>query len=303
MTVWTAERERETALEQGPTSTSASAAPHRRRRPLPGRVLKEGLLVVVAIWTLGPIVLVLSAALKSEGQLYGAPLAVPHPFLFGNFPAAFTQAHMASFIMNSVAVTLPTVVISLVTAALAGFSFASYRFRGQGVIFASFLIGMVVPPISVAIPLFFTTKTLGMLDSLPAVILAETAQALPLAVLIMRSAFMDIPGEIAEAARVDGAGEARLLVRVVLPLAKPALSAVAVLTFLACWNDFLIPLVLLNSESKFTLPLGLNYLTGQYMENWPLIAAATLITAVPGIVIYLVFQRRFVRGIVQGALK
>jgi ABC-type glycerol-3-phosphate transport system permease component len=119
----------------------------------------------------------------------------------------------------------------------------------------------------------------------------------------MRSAFLDRPREIGEAARVDGANERALLLRVMLPLAKPALSAVAVLTFLACWNDFLIPLILLNNASEFTLPLGLNYLTGQYMENWPLIAAATLITAAPGVVVYLVFQRRFVRGIVQGALK
>lgn len=274
-----------------------------RRRRLASRTTSEVLLVLVAVWTLGPILLVLSAALKSEGQLYGAPVAIPHPFLFGNFPSAYSQAHMSEFILNSVAVTLPTVLVVVICASMAGYSFAAYRYTGQNLLFALFLVGMVVPPISIAIPLFFTTRTLGMLNSLPAVALAEVAQALPLALLIMRSAFMDIPREIGEAARVDGASEASVLVRVMLPLAKPALSAIAVLSFLACWNDFLIPLILLNSQGKFTLPLGLNYLTGQYMENWPLIAAATLITAAPGVLVYLIFQRRFVRGIVQGALK
>jgi ABC-type glycerol-3-phosphate transport system permease component len=151
--------------------------------------------------------------------------------------------------------------------------------------------------------MFYLMQDLDLIDTRVGLVLAESAQALPIAVFIMRAAFLDTPRELRESALVDGAGEFRAFWHVMVPIARSGLAAAAVLTFLSAWNDFLLPLVFINTEGLRTLPLGLSYLQGRYVTDVPLLAAATLLTALPSMLIYILLQRQFANGVVQGALK
>ena len=259
-----------------------------------------GLAAIVAI---GPLVLLMSTALKTNAELSVNPLGVPRDWKFSNLLEAFTTARMSEFLVNSLVVVCPTVLLVLVLASSAGYALATFDFPGATLVMALCLVGVVIPVISVVVPMFYLMQDLDLIDTRVGLVLAESAQALPIAVFIMRAAFLDMPRELRESALVDGAGEYRAFWHVMMPIARSGLAASAVLTFLSAWNDFLLPLVFINTESLRTLPLGLSYLQGRYVTDIPLLAAATLLTAVPSILIYILLQRQFANGVVQGALK
>jgi ABC-type glycerol-3-phosphate transport system permease component len=261
------------------------------------------LLVFVAAVSIAPIALVWLTSLKSSAELSVNPLGVPQHWLFSNFSAAWSTAHLGQYTANSVIVAVPSVLITVAAAGAAGYALALFPFWGRGLLIALFLFGLSVPNISIVASLFYTERSLALVNTRPGLIMAEIAQALPLAVLIMRATFRDLPRELREAALVDGGTEFTVLARVYMPLARPALVAVGVLTFLTVWNDYLYPLVLINSDALRTIPLGLAYLNSTYVENVVLVAAATALGALPSIVIYVILQRQFIRGVTDGALK
>jgi raffinose/stachyose/melibiose transport system permease protein len=263
----------------------------------------HALLVFVGAISIAPIALICLTSLKSSAEISVNPLGIPHHWLFSNFSAAWTTAHLGQYTVNSVIITVPSVLITLAAAGAAGYALALFPFRGRGLLITLFLFGLSIPNISIVASLFYTERSLGLVNTRPGLILAEVAQALPLAVLIMRSTFRDLPGELREAALVDGGNEITVLARIYLPLARPAFVAVGVLTFLTVWNDYLYPLVLINSDALRTIPLGLAYLNSTYVENVVLVAAATALGALPSIVIYVILQRQFIRGVTEGALK
>lgn len=269
----------------------------------PSHIARHSMLTLVAVIAIGPLILLTLTALKTNAELAVNPLGLPRHWMFSNFVGAFTSAHMADFVLNSVVVVLPTLAIVLALASAAGYALAAFDFPGKGVMLALCLVGLVIPAISLVVPIFYLLQDVGLVDSHFGLVAAEAAQALPLAIFVMRAAFLDLPDELREAALVDGAGELRAFRSISLPLVASGLAAAAVLTFLSAWNDFLLPLVLINTESLRTLPLGLSYLQGRYVTDVPLLAAATLITAVPSIIIYVVLQKQFIRGVVQGAVK
>lgn len=261
------------------------------------------LLVLVAVISLGPLVVLAATALKTNAELAVNPLGPPRQWVFSNFVEAYVSARMGSFLLNSIAVVVPTLLIVLVVASAAGYAIARFEFPGKRILLLVSLVGLVIPIISIVVPVYYLMQDLRLSDSLVGLILADSAQALPIAIFVMRATFLDLPGELREAALVDGASEVRAFRSVMLPMARGGLAATAVLTFLATWNDFLLPLVLINTESLRTLPLGLSYLQGRYITDLPLLAAATLLTAVPSIVVYILLQRQFTNGVIQGAIK
>jgi ABC-type glycerol-3-phosphate transport system permease component len=261
------------------------------------------LLVAVAIVAIGPLITLALAALKSNGELAVNPLGLPRQWLFSNFADAFVNAHMSDFLWNSVGVVVPTLVIVLSFASMAGYALATFEFPGKQLMLLICLVGLVIPIISIVVPMFYLLQAVDLVDSRVGLIMCESAQALPIAIFVMRAAFMDLPRDMREAALLDGANEFQTFVSVMLPLVTSGLASAAVLTFLSTWNDFLLPLVLISSKQLLTLPLGLSYLQGRYVTDVPLLAAATLITAVPSITIYLLLQKQFALGVVQGAFK
>ncbi|WP_188437991.1 carbohydrate ABC transporter permease [Microbacterium murale] len=257
----------------------------------------------MAFVSLAPIAVILSIALKSNTELATNPLGFPHDWLFSNFLDAWSEAGIGRYILNSIIVSVPTLLIVVLASSLAGYAFALIRFRGREVIFTLFLVGLMLPAVSIVTALSFIEQSLGLYNTLPGLVLAESAMCLPLAVFIMRAAFKDLPGELREAVFIDGGTEITAFFRVMLPLARPAVSATIVLTFLTVWNDYLIPLVLINTESLRTVPLGLAFLKTAFTSDTVLVAASTVLAAIPSILIYVLLQRQFIQGIAQGSIK
>ncbi|MGX9347259.1 carbohydrate ABC transporter permease [Microbacterium sp. KNMS] len=268
-----------------------------------GRVGLQVILVLVAFVSLAPVAVIVSIALKSNTELATNPLGLPNDWLFSNFVDAWNEAGIGRYILNSIVVAVPTLVIVVAASSLAGYAFALMRFRGREAIFLVFLIGLMLPAVSIVTALSFIEQSLGLYNTLPGLVLAESAICLPLAVFIMRAAFKDLPGELREAVFIDGGSETTAFLRVMFPLARPAVSATVVLTFLTVWNDYLIPLVLINTEQLRTVPLGLAFLKTAFTSNTVLVAASTVLAAIPSIIIYVLLQRQFIQGIAQGSIK
>jgi ABC-type glycerol-3-phosphate transport system permease component len=264
--------------------------------------LQVALLIMVFV-SVAPIAVILSISLKTNTELATNPLGLPKQWLFSNFSDAWNEAGIGRYILNSILVAVPTLIIVVIVASLAGYAFAMMRFRGREVLFTVFLIGLMLPAVSIVIALSFVQQNLGLYDTLPGLILAEAAMCIPLAVFIMRAAFRDLPHELREAVFIDGGSELTAFLRVMFPLARPAVSATVVLTFLTVWNDYLIPLVLINTESLRTVPLGLAFLKTSFTSDIVLIAASTALAALPSILIYVLLQRQFIQGIAQGSIK
>ncbi|MCC6496486.1 MAG: carbohydrate ABC transporter permease [Propionibacteriaceae bacterium] len=273
------------------------------RARVAGRAVLHAVLVGFAFVSIAPIAVIVSIALKTNTELATNPLGPPEHWLFANFAEAWAEAGIGRYILNSVIVVVPTLVLVIVVASLAGYAFALLRFPGREVLFAVFLVGLTLPAVSIVIALSFIQQGMGLFNTLPGLILAEAALCIPLAVFLMRAAFRDLPGELREAVLVDGGTEVTSLVRVMFPLARPAVSAVTVLTFLTVWNDYLLPLVLINTESLRTIPLGLAFLKTAFTADVVLIAASTTLAAIPSILIYVLLQRQFISGITQGSIK
>lgn len=271
-------------------------------RPIARTLLYVFLLLMAAV-SAAPVLIVLITSLKSNAELTANPLGLPQSWQFSNFAEAWQQAHIGQFAMNSILVTVPTLVLVLICSSLAGYAFACLSFPGKTVLFIILLVGLMIPAVSVVTSLSFIEQSLGLFDTLLGLALAETALCMPLAVFIARTGFQDLPPAMREAALVDGGNEFTVYFRVMLPLARPALSAVGVFTFLSTWNDYLLPLVLINTGSKRTIPLGLAFLQSSYTSNVVLIAAATILSALPSVLIYILLQRQFIDGVAQGSVK
>jgi raffinose/stachyose/melibiose transport system permease protein len=270
---------------------------------LRAKLLTDLGLAVLSLSVLFPFYLVLVTALKSDNRVLQNPLGLPDTWNWGVFHDAWQQGHFGSYFMNSVYVAVPVVVAVLAGSLMTAYAFATMRFRGRGILFAILIAGLTIPLEIIVTPLFYEMLHLGLLDSLWALILPQIAINLPFGVLLMRAFIGDLPRDLLDAGRMDGCGQFRLLTRVVLPLSRPALLSLLVFTFMWTWNQFLLPLIMVQSDSARTLPIGLRYFQGRYSSDLPLMMAGVTITFIPIMIVYLVFQRQIIRGITTGAGK
>ena len=266
------------------------------------RIAISAFLVLSAFVALAPIVWIVGLALRTGADEYSRSV-VPKALRPENFSDAWTAFGLGPLFLNSIIVTGASVVVAITLSVLAAYGFARLRFRGSEALFLLILLGLMIPPAALIIPLFVEIRTLGLYDTHVGLALVYVAFGLPLSILILRSFFAGIPRELLEAARLDGAGEARILRSVVVPLAKAPIATVAILLFLFCWNDFFLALVLLRDAGTYTLPVGIAQFIGQYSTPYELVAAAVLIAAVPVFILYLVLHRQFEQGVAEGAVK
>lgn len=250
-----------------------------------------------------PLAAVLLNSLKTQSEFYLSPWSLPTVPQIANYAQAWTQAHIPQFMLNSLIVAGSTTVLTLATASLAGFAFARFRFRAQRVLFGAFVLLMIVPAPASILPLYVIVYDLHLTDTYFSLILPYAAGSLPLGVYLMRSTFLSIPSELIDAARADGCSNLGALVRVVLPLSGPGLATVGILTFVNAWNEFFLALIFIHNQSLMTLPLGLQTFIYQYHVEWPLYFAGLTTAIMPLIVVYLIFQRQFVRGLTAGAVR
>ena len=259
--------------------------------------------IVLTLAVLYPLVWMLSSSLKTQTQIYQGPMKIiPDSFHFDNYNRALIAGNFKSNLINSLVVTVPSVFLVVLISSFAAYAFARLRFRGRTILFYMMLIAVMVPPQAIVIPLFQIMVKLNLLDNYLGLMLIYMSWA-PVAILILTTFFRGIPGEIFEAAEVDGAGIMRTFYRVALPLSGPALATVAIFYFVWIFNDFLYPLVMLPDPAKATIPLGLLAFQGQYHTDWPTQNAALAMAMVVPLVLYMFFQGKFVRGLTAGAIK
>jgi multiple sugar transport system permease protein len=239
--------------------------------------------------------------------LHFPPVLIPHVLRFANYSDAFNSAPFGRFFINSAVVTVLTVLFNLVFCSLAGYAFARFRFLGRGALFVVILATLMVPFQVTMIPQFLITKWLGVhvlaavgINHIGALILPNAATAF--GIFFLRQFFRTLPLEYEESARVDGASRLKVLIRIVLPLATPALATLAALTFLDSWNNFLWPLIVVTSTNQMTLPLGLATFQGAHSTEWTLLMAANVMSLVPVLAIFFLAQRHFIRSVASTGL-
>lgn len=267
------------------------------------RLILYLLLLLIGILLLAPFAWLLSTALKSESaDLFAYPPQwIPRPVVWSNFVKAWNILPFARYIFNTFFIAITTVLLNLFFCSLTGFALARMRFPGRQTILYAVLATAMIPFQVLLIPLFIVTLKLGLVDSYAGVILPVAVNAF--GIFLLRQAFSTIPSELEDAARIDGCGDFAIYARIMMPLIKPALATQAAFVFVAQWNDFLWPLVVLKSRELYTLQLGLASLQGVFGVNWRYISAASVIALVPTVLFFLFTQRFFVQGISAGAVK
>jgi raffinose/stachyose/melibiose transport system permease protein len=285
------------SLSQTSTATSSSA-----RRPRAWWLVYVPLLVLF-VFAVAPLLLAWFTAFKTDQQQLTNPYGLPLPPTLDNLREAWTVGRFRVYFKNSVIISIADVIGMVIISSLAGYAFARLRFPGQKLLLYTLLIGLTIPVAAIIIPLYLTMRDFRLLNTYGSVIVADIALAAPIFVFIMRAFFKDLPGELDDAARVDGANEFQIFWQVMLPLARPGLMTVALLEFLWSWNDLLLPLVFLVSDELRTLPVGMLFFQGRFTIDYGLMTAGVLIISLPVTILFLVFQRDFVRGLASGALK
>ena len=260
-------------------------------------------LAPLAFVMLLPLVWMLVTSLETPAQTFHFPPVLwPSKWQFVNYGTVLSQSSFARWFWNTLVVTTTVVLSNLVLCSLAAYAFARIRFLGRGVIYFILLATLMVPLQVVLIPTFLIVKDMGLIDHLGALIVPNLANVF--GIFMLTQFFRTLPIELEEAARIDGASRLSILVRIVLPLSLPALATLAVIQFLWTWNDFLWPLVtILTNANAFTIQLGLATFQGQHQVEWHLVAAANIMSMVPLLILFLLAQRFFVRGIATQGIK
>ncbi|MDO7882704.1 carbohydrate ABC transporter permease [Salinibacterium soli] len=256
-----------------------------------------------SILYLGPLGWMISTALKTPDQIYDLPIRwIPDPVDWGNFVELFTEVPFAQYIGNTVVLTALGVLGSITGSSLAAYGFARFRFRGRNALFVVMLSTMMIPVWVTIVPSYVFFGEIGWLDTyLP--ILVPAFFATPFNTFLLRQFFLSIPQELDEAARIDGAGSVRIFFQIILPLSVPALMMVGLFSFLFFWNDYLGPLIYLQSQELYPLSLGVANFVGTYNQNYPLMMMAAMVSMLPCIALFAIAQKWFMQGIVISGVK
>jgi raffinose/stachyose/melibiose transport system permease protein len=266
-------------------------------------IAKYVTLIFFALLALYPILSMWMTALRPAREVQRNPFGFPSSLYFENITEAWVKGRFGDYLVNSVIITVPTVIGVVVLSCLAGYGISRFKFPGRNLMFYTMLLGLTVPFQSVMIPLYYQLLSMGLLGTYLSVILPGIAFGLPFGVFLMQAFFEDLPHELSDAGRVDGCSEFRIFKDIMLPLAKPAVSTLIVFQFMTTWNNFLMPLLFLSDESMRPVPLGIMFFQGAYTRDIGLIAAGVALATIPVIIVYLVFQRQFVKGLTAGAVK
>lgn len=286
-----------------PSAAERGGAVRRRPRRTGAKVATYVVLIVGAIVMIVPLLWTLSTSLKDQSQVFTYPIQwIPKPFKWSNYADAFATAPIGTYLVNTVILTAIGVAGSLIGSSIAGYGFARFRFRGRQAMFAIMLATMMVPMWTVIIPMYLMFQRIGWLDTyLPIVVPAFFA--IPFNTFLMRQFFLTIPYEIDEAARVDGASQWRIFTRIIIPIARPALMIVAIYSFFYYWNEFLLPLLYLQTDKFFPISVGVANFASAQQQNYPLMMAIATVALAPPIIVFFIFQRWFIQGVVVTGIK
>ncbi|MDF2748343.1 MAG: thiamine transporter ATP-binding protein, partial [Propionibacteriaceae bacterium] len=258
-------------------------------------------LVLIALM-LGPVLYIITGGFRTNSQITSNPAALPNPWVFANYTEVLTSSTFWRQVGNSTISALATTIAVVVLGVMASYVLARYQFRGRGAMYALFAAGLMFP-ITVAItPLYILVKNLGLVNTLPGIILPQIAFALPTTIIILVPFLQAIPKELEEAASIDRCSRLGFFWRMVLPLSVPGVITTGILAFIGAWNSYLLPLFILNDQDTFTLPLGVQAFASQYSVDTAKVLAFTSLSMIPALVFFSLFERRIVGGL-TGAVK
>lgn len=267
-------------------------------------VIIFGILCVGAVLAMLPMLYMTSTAFKANAYTPEfPPRFIPEEPTLENFTTAFESRNFEQAFLNSLVVAVTTTITTTILGAMMAYAFARFEFAGKNLLFYTMLVMMMVPAMMFIIPQFMVARSLGLLNSLPGLILVYTAGPLAFNTFLLRGFFESLPRELEESALIDGANHFVIFTRIIMPLSGPALSTVAVFSFLGAWDEYIWALTTLTDADKRTLPVAIANFRGQHATDWGLIFAASLVAVVPTVLIFVFFQRYFVQGITAGALK
>lgn len=266
-------------------------------------VARYAALILVAAVVIVPLAITVLGGFKSNPDLQNRPGGIPRPFIVSNYTDILVTWSFWQKTINSVIVMLLTTIIVVSISSGAAFVFSRVRFRGREALFNFFVLGLLFPLPVAILPLYLLLRSLNLVDSLWGVILPQVAFSLPFNILLLRSFFSAVPQDLEDAAYVDGATPIEFLLRILLPLVRPALAAVAVIAMVGSWNNFFLPLVVLNSERLYTLPLGVQQFQGEFMTDWARVLAYVTLAMLPAIAFYLAAERQLIAGLTAGSVK
>jgi raffinose/stachyose/melibiose transport system permease protein len=269
------------------------------------RAAVHAALILYTLLAVSPIVLIVINSFKTKNAIFGSPLGLPNPgtFTLFGYVSVLAKSNFALFFANSLIVTLASLFFVLILGAMAAWALTEYRFRGATTVALYMAIGIMVPIRLGTVSILRIIVALNLANTLPALVLVYTAMGLPLAIFILGEFIQQIPREMRDAARIDGASEYRIFLSVILPLMRPAVATVAVFTMVPIWNDLWFPLILAPGANTQTVTLGVQQFIGQYVTDWNAVIAGLSLALAPILVLYVIFSRSLVRGITAGAVK
>lgn len=250
-----------------------------------------------------PTLFLINSSFRKSGQILSKPLAISSSLDMSNFVTVFQNGNFKSYVINSLLVTLFSEMIIITFGLLAGYALAKYRFKLNKLIYLVFLSGLLIPAKLALVPLFIQLKNMNLLDSRIGLILVYSAGALPAAVFIFTSFIKALPTDLDNAARIDGASEIQIFMKIMIPLIMPVTSIVGIYTAIPIWNDFLLPLVFIRDSSKMTIMQGLSVFFGEHANDWGALFAGLAVAALPLLFLYIVLSKQFIRGLTNGAIK
>jgi multiple sugar transport system permease protein len=284
-------------------SAGRSTAQHAARRKKIHSISAHAVLIILSLAFITPFLWLVSTSLKIDTQIFAfPPVWIPQPVTFEQYVKGLNYIPFLLYLRNTAIYCTLSVLGAIISSSLVAYSLARIRWPGRGTLFAIIIATLMVPAQVTLIPLFLVFKTLGWLDSLAPLIVPHFFLQ-PFSIFLLRQFFLTIPHELSEAARIDGAGEFQIYRSVIMPLATPVLATVGLFTFLATWNDYLGPLIYLNSPEKYTLSLGLAQFRGEHGVEWGALMAVSTVMIVPVLIAFFFTQRTFIQGITMTGIK
>lgn len=272
------------------------------KRVTPGKVLLSIFSFLLAVVFLTPVIWSLAVSFKTEGTpIHNAFGWFAPPYTFANYPQVLLNSKVPMWLFNSMFVAALSTALVLMISSMAAYPIAKMKFPGKGFLYVFFLIGMIVPGEATIVPLYITANGLNLIDSYAGLILPTIAGSMNL--IIMITFFKGIPNEMIEAAKIDGAGSFSIYFKIILPLAKTVLVTVGIFAFIGSWNNYLWPLLCTTSDTMFTLPVGIPTFAGTYTVDYVKPMTANMVASIPAILIYLIFEKRIVKGVALSGVK
>lgn len=257
-----------------------------------------------SVLALFPIFLIIFNSLKTRKAIFKSPLTIPSldTFSLEGYQTVFDRSHFQLYFVNSVTVTVASIILVLILGAMASYALAEYKFKGNTLLGLYLALGIMIPIRLGTVSILRLVVSLGLIDTLTALILVYTAQGLPLTIFVLQQFMQQVPKELKEAARIDGASEYRIF-WLVLPLVRPAIATVAVFVMIPIWNDLWFPLILAPGEKSRTVTYGAQQFLGQFVSDWNAVLASLTLAMIPILLLYILFSRQLIRGITAGAVK